>query len=123
MKFIDSNIIAHAFYDNPLREHCKNVLQKEGVINTICLIETFNVLERITNRERALRCVKSIFKSHLTVIDVDIKLLFEALKRSQKYKLNFYDLVHYTTAIINNCESIITYDTDFDKLDIPREEP
>lgn len=123
MKFIDSNVIATAFYDNPLRENCELILRGNGVINTICLIEVFNVLERITNRERALRCVKSLFKSNLTIIDADINLIFEALKRSENYRLNFFDLIHYSTAALNNCEAIVSYDRDFNNLEIPREEP
>lgn len=122
MKFIDSNIIAYAFYENEFRDDCRKVIKEGGVIDTINLIEAFNIIELQTNKEIAIKATSSLLKSNIKIIDTDLNLVFESLKRSQKYKnLKFIDLVHYTAALLNNCESIVSLDKDFDKLEIPRE--
>ncbi|GEM_PF-1189749 len=124
MKFLDSNILAYAFYDNKMREGSQQAIKDGGMINTINLVEAFNIIEFETTRERATEAVKGLLKSHLKIIDVDLDLIFEALKRNQKYKhLKFNDLVHYVSALAHNCESIVSFDRDFDKLEIRREEP
>ncbi|MBI2632176.1 hypothetical protein HYW75_04180 [Candidatus Pacearchaeota archaeon] len=48
MRFIDSNILAYAFYENENREKCQNFIKEGGIINTVNLIESFN-LRQIKN--------------------------------------------------------------------------
>ncbi|MBI4918924.1 type II toxin-antitoxin system VapC family toxin [archaeon] len=121
MKFIDSNIIAYAFYENEKRDKCREAILNGGVIDAVCLIEAFNIIELQTDREVAMRTIKGILKSNLIIIDIDTNIIFEALKKSNIYKkLKFLDLIHYTVASINNCSSIFSFDRDFDKLEIPR---
>lgn len=124
MIFIDSNVLAYAFYDNNKRENCRQIIKKGGVINTVNLIEAYNIIQFEVDGEHATKSIKSLLKSNLLIIDSDINLVFEALKRVHKYKnLKFMDIFHYSCALINNCDSIVSYDKDFDNLDIPREEP
>ena len=72
------------------------------------------------SREYAAKAIKSLLKSSIKIVPADINLVFEALKREKKIKLKFIDLIHYTTALLNNCNEIISYDSDFDNLDIKR---
>jgi len=121
MRFIDSNVLAYAFYDNENRERCQEIISKGGVTNALNLIEAYNIIQYETNSDYAVKAIKSLLKSNLTIVDVDINLVFEGLKRSLKYKrLKFIDLIHYTTALLQNCEEIASYDKDFDGLDIRR---
>ena len=53
---------------------------------------------------------------------LDKNLLFEAFKRDEKYNLDTFDLINYTTALLNNCSEIVSYDRDFDGLEIKRVE-
>ncbi len=123
MKFIDSNILAYAFYENEFQENSRDVIREGGVTDTLCLIEAFNIIEMQTNREIAIKSIRGLLRSDLKVINTDINAVFEALKRSSEYKqLKFLDLIHYIVAVIHNCEAIVTYDSDFDRLEIPREE-
>ncbi|MBI5065911.1 PIN domain-containing protein [Candidatus Woesearchaeota archaeon] len=123
MNYIDSNVIAYAFYENEFRDSCRNVLRSGGLINTINLVEAFNIIELQTSRETAVKAIKGLIKSNIIILDVDFNIIFEALKRAEKYtKLTFLDLVHYTSALLNNCNSIISYDKDFDDLEIIRKE-
>ncbi|HIG98412.1 TPA: hypothetical protein HA231_03240 [Candidatus Woesearchaeota archaeon] len=52
---------------------------------------------------------------------LDRNSLFEAFGRIGRYHL--FDLIHYITALNNDCAKIISYDKDFDNLEIRREEP
>ena len=122
MKFIDSNILAYAFYNNKYQDRCQKIIKEGGIINTINLVEAFNIIEHEISREIAIKSIRGLLKSNLKIIDADLNLIFESLKRGEKSKLNFIDLIHYTSALLNNCETIISYDKDFNGLEIPREE-
>ena len=121
MNFIDSNILAYSFYNNEFQDKCQEVIRNGGITNTVNLIEAFNIIEFETDREIATTSIKGILKSNIKIVDVDINIIFEALKKGQKYKsLKFMDLLHYTVAILNNCDAIVSYDKDFNNLELPR---
>src|SRR3989338_4092923 len=124
MIFIDSNVLAYAFYENDKKDKCQKTIQKGGIINTVNLIEAYNVIQFEVGREYATRSIKSLLKSNLSIKDADTNSVFEALKRTlRNADLKFIDLIHYSCAIVNNCDAIVSYDKDFDNLDIPRKDP
>ena len=123
MEFLDSNILAYAFYDNEYTEECQEAIKEGGITNTFNLIEAFFIIEKETTRERAQKCIKGLLKSNIQIVAIDMNLLFEALKKINQYKLSIFDMIHYACAISNNCSSIKSYDADFDNLEIPRKEP
>ena len=124
MKFLDSNVIAYAFYKNEYTEKCQNVLREGGMVDVFNLIESFFIIEKETkSKEIAQKSIKNLLKSDIQIVDVDINLLFEALKGINNLKLSIFDAIHYSCAVMNGCSAIISYDKDFDNLDIPREEP
>ncbi len=122
MRFLDSNIIAYAFYENENRERCQELIKGEGIINTLNLIEAYNIIQFETNdKEYAKKAITSLLKSNIKIVDIDVNIIFEALKRIEKYKnLKFLDLIHYTTALLNNCNEFASYNKDFDNLEIKR---
>lgn len=123
MKFLDANVIAYAFYQNKHQDACQEILRNGGLTDTIVLVEAFNIIELETNRSVALRVIRALLKSNITVIDSNVNVIFETLKRAEKYhRLKFIDLTHYTVALIRGCESVMSYDKDFDGLEIPRRE-
>ncbi len=122
MRFIDTNILVYAFYENEFQSSCQKVLEEGGIINTVNLIEAFYALEKIIGRKMTTIFIKGLLKSNLTIIDVDINVFFEALKRSENYKTTgIFDLIHYSTALLTGCESIISNDEDFDVFELKRE--
>ena len=124
MIFIDSNILAYAYYDNDKKERCQQIIRKGGIINTVNLIEAYNIIQFEVNREHATKSIKSLLKSDLNIVAADINLVFESMKRAAKItNLKFVDMLHYSCALIKNCDAIVSYDKDFDNLDVPREEP
>jgi len=124
MRFIDTNIFAYAFYDNEHTLVCQDAIRDGGVTDTFALIEAFLVIEEETgNREVAVKALKGILKSDITVIDVDLNLFFETLKKIVQSKLSIFDCIHLTCALFNNCTEILSYDKDFDHAGLPRIEP
>ena len=123
--FVDANVIVYAFTEHPNSGECREVLQKEDLItDTVALLEAYAKVTTISKQAYAEKAAKTLLGlGNLRVFDFDKNLFFEAIKRNKKYKLKISDLVHYTTALINNCEEIISYDKDFDNLEIKRIEP
>ena len=123
MKFLDSNILAYAFYGNGYTSACQSAIREGGITDALNLIEAFFIIEKETGRETAISSIKGILKSSLTIADVDINLVFEALKKIGNSKLSIFDMLHYSCAKMNGCSAILSYDRDFDNLDVKREEP
>ena len=121
MIFVDSNILAYAYYENKNQERCQEIIRSGGIVNTLNLIEAYNIIQFEVNPEYATKTVRSFLKSNLKIIPVDINIIFESLKRASQYdKLKFFDLIHYITALLYNCDEIASYDTNFDNLEIKR---
>ena len=124
MKFLDSNVLANAFYENEHVIKCQKSIMEGGLTDVFNLIEAFFIIEKETGRrELAQKSIRALLKSNITIIEVDVNLFFETLKRIHKTKLSVFDAIHYNCALMNNCNVILSYDKDFDDLDIPREEP
>jgi len=122
--FIDSTVIIAAFTPNEKKEACQKIINEGGVINGLVLIESFDVIERITkNREYSLKVVRSLMSSSLEIAQLTNAFIFEAIKRSNRNSLRIFDMIHYSTALLYNCSGIISYDKHFDNLDIKRVEP
>ncbi len=121
MKFLDSNVLAYAFYNNEHTQRCQEIIREGGLLNTVNLVEAYNILQFETTPERATLALRELLKSNLKVVDLDINLVFEALKRTSKHQhLKFIDLIHYVTSLLHNCTEIVSFDKDFDHLEIPR---
>ena len=71
MKFIDSNIIAYAFYENELQRQCQNAVREGGIVNVLVLAEAFNIIEYHSSRTYATQAIRSLIKSSLHIISVD----------------------------------------------------
>lgn len=123
MKFFDSNVLAYAFYENAHLEKCQHAISEGGMTDAFNLIEAFFIIENETSRERAQKSIKSLLKSNIHLIEVDVNVIFESLKKINTYKLSIFDAIHYTCALLSGCSSILSYDSDFNGLEIKREEP
>ena len=124
-RFVDSNVIIFAFTNSPQKQKCRNILIEGNLItNTLVLLESYAKIATINSEIYARATIRNILSSaNITIVDFTNNLFFESIKRSQKHNLKISDLAHYTTALLNNCSEIISYDTHFDDLDIKRVEP
>ncbi|MBI2546393.1 type II toxin-antitoxin system VapC family toxin [Candidatus Woesearchaeota archaeon] len=124
MRFVDSNIIIKAFTDNEDKERCRKVLSQDFVTNTLCLVEAQHAISIIRNNKvYASKCIKALFKGKSKIVSLDKNLLFESIKRVERYNLNIFDLINYSTAMLNSCTEFVSYDNDFNNLEIKRIEP
>ena len=122
--FIDSNVIIKAFVEDKDSKKCRKILYEDFITNTLCLVEAQHGISTIKNdKAYAADCIKSLFKSNGIVVQLDKNLLFESFKRIEKYELGISGLINYVTALINNCATFVSYDKDFDNLEIKRVEP
>lgn len=124
MNFIDANVIIKIFTDNEDNDKCRKILSEDFVTNTLCLVEAQHSISIIKDdKAYASNCIKSLFKSHGIIVELDKNLLFETFRRVDKYKLNIFDLINYITALIYNCSKLVSYDKHFNNLEIKRVEP
>lgn len=124
MRFVDANIIVNAFVSSENRDKCRKVLRNGFVTNTLCLVEAQHSISIIMGDGLyAASCIRSLFKGGGVIVPLDRNLLFESFRRVGRYRLNVFDLIHYVTALANNCSEFVSYDTDFDGLEIRRTEP
>lgn len=124
MDFVDANIIIKAFVDDDDSVKCQKIISGSFVTDTLCLIEAQHAIARIKqDKSFAAICMKSLYKQDCQIVSIDKNLLFEALKRIDKYDLNIFDLLHYVAALFNKCTTIRSYDKDFDKVELKRTEP
>ena len=123
--FIDSNVIIYAFTNSAQKLKCRNLLTQENLIsNTLVLLESYAKIATINSETYAREAIRGILSlGNIQVMDFTNNLFFDSIKRGQKYKLKISDLIHYTTALLYNCNKIISYDKHFDNLEIKRVEP
>ncbi|MBI2664832.1 PIN domain-containing protein [Candidatus Woesearchaeota archaeon] len=122
--FVDANVITGAFTNNANRIKCSELLNQQFVTNTLCLVESREAISLVSqNAAYAARCIKSLFKGSGFIVDLDKNLLFESLKMAGTHNLDAFDLIHYMTALLENCAEIVSYDKDFDNLPIKRTIP
>ena len=69
MKFIDSNVLAYAFYKNEHTDRCQNIIKDGGLVDIFNLIEAFFIIEKETgNREVAQKSIKGLLKLNFSGI-------------------------------------------------------
>ncbi|MBI2135911.1 PIN domain-containing protein [Candidatus Woesearchaeota archaeon] len=123
-KFIDANIFVKAFTNSEEKEECRDILSTQFITNTLCLVEAIKMISTIKkDKIYAAKSIRSLYAYNCTIIDLDKNLLFEAIKRMDKYDLKMFDLINYVTALLNGCTEFVSYDRDFNGLEIKRIEP
>ena len=123
--FVDSNVIIYAFTEHSNSVRCRELLMKGDLVtDTVVLLESYAKITTIGNQVYAEKIARTLLRlSNLKIVDFDINLFFESVKRNKKYKLKISDLVHYTTTLLSNCNEIISYDKHFDNFEVKRVEP
>ena len=127
MRFIDTNILVHAFTFGPRKGACMEVLKGDEcfVSSPLILSELFSILFRITkNKQFCHSIITEIIKNpQFSFVSIDKNIAFEAVSHMNKYDLHFNDACHYATAVACGCEAIVSYDKDFDGMPLKRIEP
>ena len=121
--FIDANVIVSAFTDSENRKLCQSAIAKTFVTDSLCMVEAYNFIAKISkSKEHASESIKSLYGRGI-IVQLDKNLLFSGLKMAGSSRLNIFDSIHYAAALLNECSEFISYDKDFDNLQIKRTRP
>lgn len=130
--FIDANIILRLLIteDEDMSKKSLEILEQienqrfYGNINCLVIHEILYVLDKIYKVPRD-DIVKDITKivsiNNLKILDITKESLMKILNKYSKSKLDFADILYNQICIDNNFD-ILSYDKDFDKLDVSRHE-
>jgi len=124
MNFLDSNILAYAFYENPYMLKCQTAIKEGGYTDAFALMEAFFIIEKETGqRGIAIKAIRGLLKSNISILEINTNMVFEALRAANQTKLSIFDALHYACALSKSCTAILSYDRDFESLKIKRKEP
>lgn len=127
---VDTNIFLEVMLSQRRTEECKSFLAmlRDGNIRGIVtdftvhsimvLMDRFKRLEELDVFLSSLAGYKGICLYHTPISD-EIK----AVKMAQEHDLDIDDAVQYAAALSMNADAIISFDRDFDNLEVPRREP
>ncbi|MBS3090962.1 type II toxin-antitoxin system VapC family toxin [Candidatus Pacearchaeota archaeon] len=124
MIYLDSNVFIYAALNmKPVADKCikimNDIANKKIEVCTSILTwdEFFYSIKRslgtdyaVLESERLLRFL------NLTFLDANVNTILLAQRLSTRYNIGPRDAIHAATAIANKCGSIISDDSDFDKV-------
>lgn len=128
--FIDANIILRLLIteDKDMSKKSLDILEQienqrfYGNINSLVIHEILYVLDKIYKvpREDIVKDITKIVSiNNLKILDITKESLMKILNKYSKSKLDFADILYNQICIDNNFD-ILSYDKDFDKLDVSR---
>lgn len=132
MIYLDSNIFIHSLIgddsrSNSCSEVTTNIIKKEINAGTSILTwdEFFYAIKKEIGKEKALEESKTFLSMpNLVFFNATSEIILKAQSLIEKYNLDPRDAIHAATAIINKCDSIVSDDSDFDKIkEIKRKAP
>ncbi|ATZ61519.2 MAG: type II toxin-antitoxin system VapC family toxin [Methanosarcinales archaeon Met12] len=124
MIYLDSTVLIYAIlYADERGEWARNLLENvkvgERIAATSALTfdEVFWKVKKEKSFNAALRAGEAFLTMpNLTFISVDDEVLWESLALIKQYKLDPRDAIHAACAITHGSYTIISEDTDFDKI-------
>ena len=130
--YIDTNIFLYTA--NPRDPHysaCKNILKLAGQekISSVTSVLTFEEIifysQKSDSIENGINICNFILKNPIGIISLTQTIIFKFLQLAKKYpKIRSADLIHTSTCLLNNIDSVISVDRDFDKIsEIKRIDP
>ena len=123
-KYIDSNIFLNSIlYSDAKAKKCKEILykiiQKEFVAVTSLLTwdEVVYIVEKNLGKNISIQEGEKFLRfPNLSFIDVNKQIIYRAQELASSYDIKPRDAIHAAAAIINNCNEIITDDSDFNSI-------
>ena len=130
--FIDANIFLEVMLEDSKSESCIILLNEietlerqaktsDFIIYT-CLLQIQHKLKSMETMKRFILFINAL--KGLEIIRPTLKNIYDTMKISEKYKLDFDDSLVISCMVNNKIKKLISLDKDFDKVDlIKREEP
>ncbi len=123
--FIDANIFLELILNDKKADICEIFLRKveNGEITAetsdfilyTCLIK---IEDKLKSKQPMQKFISSINELGLDIIRPSLKEIDEAIKISEKHKLDFDDSLVVSCMVNNNIKKLISFDGDFDKVKI-----
>jgi predicted nucleic acid-binding protein len=128
LNLIDTNIFVEVLLGRGRANECKELLERISTGELSCAVTHFSVhsVEAILGRHRldAAPFLRSVEQSAgLILHDTTISDELAASMLTRQVEMDFDDTLQYFVAKKLGAESIVSFDRDFDGLDIPRREP
>jgi len=122
--YIDSNIFVYAATNTePLGERSRILLKEvcdgtiEGITSLLTLDEVLWVIQKLKNREVAVKIVSQILTfPNLLLVDVTKEIFSLALTRYSEKRIGPRDALHLATMNAKQCFIVVTNDDDFEGL-------
>lgn len=121
--YVDSNIfilsvINHASLGDKAREVLKKINDNQIRAFSSCLTldEVFYVLKKNLDKEDFNEFLETIFSVNIKWLEANINIIKESAELIKRYNLEPRDAIHVATMKLNNINSIISQDDDFDKV-------
>ena len=123
-KYLDTNVFIYPLLKEDAKaESCKKIIFKavdkhfEGVTSILTWDEFVYTLQKFLGRKLALIEGEKFLKiPNLIFIDVTKRVVAEAHRLMKEYELKPRDAIHAATALFQNCDEIVSDDSDFEKL-------
>jgi len=124
MIYLDSNIFIYAALNmKPVSENCLKIMDKiakneiDACTSILTWDEFFQSIKKNLGSDYAKIAGQRFLNIvNLKLLDADLNVVSTAQKLTEKYNLGPRDAIHAATAIVNKCDSIITDDSDFNKI-------
>lgn len=132
LTFIDANIFLELALEDKNAEKCENLLRKikngeikaktsDFIIYT-CLLQIQQKLKSTKIMKEFVLLINDL--SSLEIIRPSLQEIYDAIKISEEYKLDFDDGLVVSCMVNNDIRDLISFDKDFDKVKlIKRNEP
>ena len=121
--YVDSNIfilsvINHASLGDKAREVLKKINDNQIRAFSSCLTldEVFYVLKKNLDKEDFNEFLETIFSVNIKWLEANINIIKESAEIIKRYNLEPRDAIHVATMKLNNINSIISQDDNFDKI-------
>ncbi|MHA1593174.1 MAG: type II toxin-antitoxin system VapC family toxin [Candidatus Baldrarchaeia archaeon] len=130
MYLVDTNIFLEVMLSRKRKKECKALLRElmngriRGVVtdfsvhSIMIIMEGFGKLSELEVFLRSLRRYKGLYVYKTSIADN-----LKAVKICKDKGLDIDDAIQYAAALSINAEAIVSFDSDFDGLKIPRIEP
>lgn len=130
MYLIDTNIFLEVMLSRERKEECKRLLKalRNGKIRSIVTDFTIHSIIVLLDRLKRLKELRTFLLSltaykGLYIYTTSIAEEVKAIEIAEEKGLDMDDAIQYSAALSVKVDAIISFDKDFNGLEIPRKEP
>lgn len=130
MYLIDTNVFLEVMLSRKRKNECKKLLRLlrsgkvKGVVtdfavhSIIVLMDSLGRLDGLEKFLSSMRAYKGLYVYPTSIVEE-----IRAVRIARERGLDMDDAIQYSAALTIGAEAIVSFDRDFDGLDIPRVEP